>query len=189
MTTYVNASCQCELNAFRVAFDTASLPITAEICHCSICRHTSGQMALSYAPIEGVPLTRANGLSVHSSRSPSRAGLRIHSADESSPTPPHNDNRHHSATANGLLAPLPVLAVDEVETPYELGDMMKYTSSPGITRYFCKSCSANLFWVHHGDTGDKWEVTVGVLEKIDGLIKKGCHICVGDTLDGGLADR
>ncbi|KAF9480592.1 hypothetical protein BDN70DRAFT_832540 [Pholiota conissans] len=138
MTTYVNASCQCELNAFRVAFDTASLPISNEICHCSTCRHSSGQMALAHVTIKGVPLVRANGLSVHSSRSPNTT---------------------------------------------------TYKTSPDATRYFCTSCSAQLFWVHHVNGGDIWNVAVGVLERTEGVVRRTHHIWVGDTLDGGAADH
>jgi len=189
MTTYVNASCQCELNAFRVGFDTASLPIINDICHCSTCRHTSGQMAGQYVAIKGVPLQRINGLSVHSSRSPSRMGMRD---DVDSDSAPHRVSHHgnivKAPVANGLLA-VPSITVELAETPYELGDLTAYKSSPNVTRYFCKSCSAHIFWVLHKSDGDIWTVTVGMLDRIAGIVKPGHHEWVGDTVDGGLADQ
>lgn len=188
MTTYINASCHCELNAFRVAFDTASLPILNDICHCSTCRHSSGQMAGQYVPIKGVPLQRAHGLSVHSSRSPSRLGFRDEEDSDTSHKFSHHGNIVKAPTSNGLLAP-PSIGIEPAETPYELGDLTAYKSSPNVTRYFCKSCSAHVFWVLHKRGGDIWTVTVGILDKIAGIVKVGHHEWIGDTVDGGLADH
>ncbi|KAF9474597.1 hypothetical protein BDN70DRAFT_308805 [Pholiota conissans] len=195
MTTYVNASCQCELNAFRVTFDTTFLPISNEICHCSTCRHSSGQMALCHVAIEGVPLNRANGLSVHSSRSSSRSGFRnIDDIERSSSRPRKETGIHHhpspTLALNAGCIARPILEVgEEHEMPYDLGDMTAYKTSPDVTRYFCTSCSAQLFWVHHMDDGDVWKVAVGVLDRTEGVVKRGIHIWVGDTLDGGVADQ
>ncbi|KAF8069084.1 hypothetical protein FPV67DRAFT_1105332 [Lyophyllum atratum] len=56
MITYVEATCQCGLNVFNLAFSTAALPVPNIICHCNTCRHVSGQMARNYAPFQGAPL-------------------------------------------------------------------------------------------------------------------------------------
>ncbi|KAJ3511089.1 hypothetical protein NLJ89_g4298 [Agrocybe chaxingu] len=58
--TYVNGSCHCGLNTFRVGFVTSSLPLSTNLCHCSICRHTSGQLAFEHAPISGSPISRSS---------------------------------------------------------------------------------------------------------------------------------
>ncbi|TFK34511.1 Mss4-like protein [Crucibulum laeve] len=54
--TYINASCHCELNTFRVAFPTESLPISSDLCHCDTCRHSSGQLVVYHVNIHGRPL-------------------------------------------------------------------------------------------------------------------------------------
>ncbi|KAF8155902.1 Mss4-like protein [Crassisporium funariophilum] len=57
MTTYVDGTCHCGLNKFRVAFPTASLPISNDICHCTTCRHTTGQMGVYLITIHGAPIS------------------------------------------------------------------------------------------------------------------------------------
>jgi len=185
MTTYINASCACELNAFRVAFDTASLPIVNDLCHCNTCRHSSGQMAVSHVTIRGVPYTR---LHESGSRTASRSG---YSSDdgERNRIGFRNIPNGQLFIQRGLLVP-PTIAITEPEpSPYALDDLKTYNTSPDVTRYFCASCSAHLFWIHHKDSGDSWAVSVGALHKTEGVVKIGYHIWVGDTLDGGLADH
>ncbi|KAH9483468.1 hypothetical protein JR316_0002936 [Psilocybe cubensis] len=55
--TFINASCHCNLNAFKVPFATSKLPIASELCHCNICRHSTGTMAVHTVPIDGAPLS------------------------------------------------------------------------------------------------------------------------------------
>ncbi|KAH6917788.1 hypothetical protein BKA70DRAFT_1393660 [Coprinopsis sp. MPI-PUGE-AT-0042] len=43
--TYIRGGCDCRMNTFRVGFKTSQLPITYDLCHCSSCRHVTGQMA------------------------------------------------------------------------------------------------------------------------------------------------
>ncbi|KAF8962638.1 hypothetical protein BDZ97DRAFT_2059570 [Flammula alnicola] len=154
MSTYINASCQCELNSFRVAFDSASLPIPDVLCHCSTCRHSSGQMAAYYVSIKGVPLTR---LHESGSRSVSRSGEQ--SSDENGRGGLDNGNGRSMVTNDGLLA-APSIWLEEPEIPYELEDLTTYKTSPDVTRYFCSSCSAQLFWVQHKGSENCWEVAV-----------------------------
>ena len=103
-------------------------------------------MAGQYVAIKGVPLQRTHGLSVHSSRSASRLGLQDEedSDSDSSHKFSHHGNIVKAPTANGLLAP-PSINIVPAETPYELGDLTAYKSSPNVTRYFCNSCSAHIF--------------------------------------------
>ena len=57
MTTLVKASCHCGRNVFQVAFKTSTLPKSAEMCHCNICRHCTGNMAVIDPGIVGEPYT------------------------------------------------------------------------------------------------------------------------------------
>lgn len=56
-TTFVGAACHCNLNTFKVAFLTTSLPISTDLCHCNTCRHNTGQMFVHGATIHGDPLS------------------------------------------------------------------------------------------------------------------------------------
>jgi len=49
-------NCHCGFNQYGVAFSTASLPISNDLCHCNACRHSSGQLAVVHVRIQGVPL-------------------------------------------------------------------------------------------------------------------------------------
>ncbi|CAA7263868.1 unnamed protein product [Cyclocybe aegerita] len=144
--TYVNGSCHCGLNVFRVGFLTSLLPLSIDLCHCSICRHTSGQLAFAHAPISGSPLARP------------------------------------STPAEG----------DPNVPPFDLVGMTGYQSSPNVTRYFCKACSAHLFRAlndNEVDGGKKWAVAAGALETTNGILNVSRHTWVSDTLDGGIADH
>lgn len=71
------------------------------------------------------------------------------------------------------------------------GDFVTYQTSQKAVRYFCKSCSAHLFFQYLGESGTEEGficVSTGALEKIDGVIEPGYHQWVEDTLDGGMAD-
>ncbi|KDR80158.1 hypothetical protein GALMADRAFT_242419 [Galerina marginata CBS 339.88] len=185
MTTYVNGGCHCDLNTFRVAFDTASLPISEYLCHCNTCRHSSGQLAVHQVSISGVPLTR---IPKSSSRSPSPSprGSEYGYHDESGHRNGGGNRNGHGAA---LLAP-PSIQITYPEIPFHLGDLTSYRTSPDVTRYFCTSCSAHLFCVDHIAPGeDAWAVAAGALERTEGIVKIGYHIWVGDTLDGGLAEQ
>ncbi|KAG6918341.1 hypothetical protein DXG01_014990, partial [Tephrocybe rancida] len=57
MNTVIKASCHCGLNAFNIAFATDSLPVSGGLCHCTACRHTTGQLMASYVGFIGVPLS------------------------------------------------------------------------------------------------------------------------------------
>ncbi|RDB27838.1 hypothetical protein Hypma_002322 [Hypsizygus marmoreus] len=57
MMTFVKASCHCGRNTFKVAFPTASLPIINDACHCTSCRHSTGQLTVIQAGFDGVPLS------------------------------------------------------------------------------------------------------------------------------------
>ncbi|KAG5646363.1 hypothetical protein DXG03_003686 [Asterophora parasitica] len=59
MSTPVKASCHCGLNSFTIPFTTDSLPVLNDLCHCSSCRHATGQLTVNYVPFPGVPLTSA----------------------------------------------------------------------------------------------------------------------------------
>lgn len=59
MLTFVKASCHCGLNAFNIGFLTEKLPISNDLCHCTSCRHCTGQLAINHVSFEGVPLSLA----------------------------------------------------------------------------------------------------------------------------------
>ncbi|KAF9528589.1 Mss4-like protein [Crepidotus variabilis] len=190
--TYIEGSCHCELNCFSVAFQTAQLPISTDLCHCNTCRHASGQLAVEQVNIEGVPMKSANPGSRRGARS-ANGGSRSRSA---SPNPSGRTNKHtlNGAKSGGLLAVPTVLGPvvvpdDEPLKPLELNDLVAYKSSPKRTRYFCRGCSSHLFSVGHTDGQDTWCVGVGALDDIDGIVQVGYHMWLGDTLDGGIADQ
>ncbi|KAG6866297.1 hypothetical protein C0991_006393 [Blastosporella zonata] len=135
-TTYVKASCHCGLNAFNVAFSIDSLPVTNDLCHCSTCRHSTGQTMCNFVGFVGAPLAPG------------------------------------STTA-----------------PADLSTLTTYNSSTKGTRRFCGRCSAQLFWEFHDETGSKWWIASGSLERVEGIVNTTYHIWVGDTLDGGIADQ
>ncbi|KAG6908011.1 hypothetical protein DXG01_006546 [Tephrocybe rancida] len=56
MFTFVKASCHCGANAFNIAFETDSLPISNDLCHCTSCRHSTGQLMINHVGFVGVPL-------------------------------------------------------------------------------------------------------------------------------------
>ncbi|PPQ87333.1 hypothetical protein CVT25_002084 [Psilocybe cyanescens] len=197
--TYVNASCHCGLNAFRVAFETTSLPVVDDLCHCTTCRHVSGQMGVHQTTIVGPPLARDTRRSGSRSHSASRSTSRSRQGSDEGLLH-HHPNGNANANGNGdtakntkatLLTPPTIEITDAPEVPYDLSELTKYeTYSPDVTRYFCSSCSALLFWVpHRPSEEDHWTVSTGALERTDGVVKLGYHIWIGDTLDGGLADH
>ncbi|KAF9568658.1 hypothetical protein CPC08DRAFT_678943 [Agrocybe pediades] len=53
MKLFINGSCHCEANEFRVEVDNPSLPVSDSLCHCNVCRHATGQMAARFAQING----------------------------------------------------------------------------------------------------------------------------------------
>lgn len=184
--TYIEAGCHCELNSFAVPLRSEKLPIPVDFCHCNICRHTSGELAVQYMPFEGVPLKSSRPASrtrivkqLHGGRSPSR-----------SPSPgPH---KHDLITHNiqGLLAPPIIIKVEEPPpSPFELSDLQQYQACADLTHYFCKVCAAQLFQVRNVEGADIWSVAVGVLDRTEEIVKIRAHIWVGDTLDGGFADH
>ncbi|KAH9483467.1 hypothetical protein JR316_0002935 [Psilocybe cubensis] len=186
--TYVNASCHCGLNAFRVAFKTESLPITDDFCHCTTCRHVSGQLAIHQTSIFGPPLAREPSRRQSRSQSASRSVSRQRS-DEGLPQLNGSANGNGNTTP-ALLSPPTIEITSAPDVPYDLSDLTKYeTYSPNVTLYFCSSCSALLFWVPHRpfEKEEHWTVSVGALERTEGIINLGYHIWVGDTVDGGLA--
>ncbi|PPR01226.1 hypothetical protein CVT26_015304 [Gymnopilus dilepis] len=143
-------------------------------------------MGVHQVCIKGVPLTR---FYERSSRMPSpRPGQNGFHHEENG----NHSNGNHS-NGGSLHVPTvidpPTINVVDPEDPLDLGDLTAYKTSKGVTRYFCSSCSAHLFFVHHNPDGDKWTVSVGALERTDGIVKIGYHIWVGDTLDGGMADQ
>ncbi|KIM46803.1 hypothetical protein M413DRAFT_63847 [Hebeloma cylindrosporum] len=70
--------------------------------------------------------------------------------------------------------------------PADLSNLTKYSASENITRYFCSTCSAYLFYEVKG-TDPHWSVSTGALERTEGIVKVGLHAFLADTLDGGLA--
>ncbi|KAF5379105.1 hypothetical protein D9615_005955 [Tricholomella constricta] len=57
MTTVVKARCHCGLNSFNIPFATASLPITNDLCHCTSCQHSTGQLMVNHVAFLGAPLS------------------------------------------------------------------------------------------------------------------------------------
>ncbi|TFK32353.1 Mss4-like protein [Crucibulum laeve] len=87
---------------------------------------------------------------------------------------------------------MPLSITTEADEPADLENLTKYQTSIKAARYFCSTCSAHMFWQSIGDAGKDrqyWEVAVGLLEQVDGIVKVKGHIYVGETLDGGMADH
>lgn len=93
-------------------------------------------------------------------------------------------------------------AENEWERPFDLSGLSEYRTSPGVTRLFCRACSAQLFFIYTPSQDEtlanstaksrqawKWCVAGGALERTAGIVKLGHHIWVGDTFDGGMADH
>ncbi|KAF9050428.1 Mss4-like protein [Panaeolus papilionaceus] len=59
--TYVKAGCLCKANEFVIPFATASLPQATDLCHCSSCRHITGQLAVHCAEAASAPLAVVEG--------------------------------------------------------------------------------------------------------------------------------
>src|SRR5687768_8759318 len=53
----VKASCHCGRNTFKAPFATSSLPNAGLICHCNICRHSTGQLAAIGVKLDSGPLS------------------------------------------------------------------------------------------------------------------------------------
>lgn len=60
-TTYRKVACHCGLSSFKTAFATQSLPLAVDMCHCNMCRHSTGQTHVHDAPIQGEPLSVNEG--------------------------------------------------------------------------------------------------------------------------------
>ncbi|PPR01227.1 hypothetical protein CVT26_015303 [Gymnopilus dilepis] len=88
-------------------------------------------------------------------------------------------------------APLTVESTLESQKPADLSNLKAYkTSNESIlTRYFCKTCGAHIIGSARIGSADYWAVSTGALERVEGIVKAGSHLWVGDTLDGGLADH
>ncbi|KAF9459652.1 Mss4-like protein [Collybia nuda] len=56
--TFVNAQCHCGRNSFKVGFQTSALPICSDLCHCTSCRHSTGQLVINQVRFDGIPLSR-----------------------------------------------------------------------------------------------------------------------------------
>ena len=186
--TYIEAGCHCELNSFAIPLRSSNLPIPVDFCHCNICRHTSGELAVQYVPFEGVP--------IKSSRPVSRTRIvkQLHGNSRSrsrSPTPGSHKHDHLITTsiANLLAPPIVIKVEDPPPSPFELSNLNQYEASDGLTHCFCKTCSAQLFQVQKVDGKAIWSVAVGVLDRTEGIVKIRAHIWVGDTLDGGFANH
>lgn len=70
--------------------------------------------------------------------------------------------------------------------PIDFKYLTEYHTSSRVTRWFCSTCSAHL--MAKSTKRPNWYVTVGALERMEGIVKTQGHIWVGSTLDGGLAD-
>ena len=70
--------------------------------------------------------------------------------------------------------------------PADLSNLTKYNASENLTRYFCSTCSAYLFYETTG-IDPHWSVSTGALERTEGIVKVGYHAFLADTLDGGLS--
>ena len=79
--------------------------------------------------------------------------------------------------ATFAVIPLPVPEQDFFK------NLVKYESSPSLSRYFCSKCGANVCNVEK----DEWELATGVLEikgGLDGKLDRGL-LFIGDAGDGG----
>ena len=188
---YIEAGCHCELNSFAIPLRSSKLPVPVDFCHCNICRHTSGELAVQYVPFEGVPLKSSRPVSrtrivKHLQGGRSRSRSRSRSATNSSH---EHDHVINTSIANMLAPPIVIKVENPAPSTFELSDLKCYRASDDLIHYFCKACSAQLFQVKRVDGADLWFVAVGVLDTTEGIVKIRAHIWVGDTLDGGFANH
>ncbi|KAF8155923.1 Mss4-like protein [Crassisporium funariophilum] len=54
--TYVKAECHCGSNQFKIPFLTSTLPLASDLCHCTSCRHITGELAVHCEIMRGTPL-------------------------------------------------------------------------------------------------------------------------------------
>ena len=123
--TTVQAACHCGKNVFTLHYPSASLPVSASMCHCDTTRNVTGMLFGAFAPVpDGTSLIDISSL------------------------PP---------------------------------SISEYRSSTFASRYFCATCGAKLAFYK-----DKWFISTGLLERVEGILKIGWHQWVGDTVDGGI---
>lgn len=48
---FVDIHCHCQLTSFSVSLPSSSFPLKSALCHCSSCRHTTGQLFATWAVI------------------------------------------------------------------------------------------------------------------------------------------
>ncbi|KAF7197433.1 hypothetical protein HII31_01243 [Pseudocercospora fuligena] len=72
-----------------------------------------------------------------------------------------------------------------------LDKLTAFDFSENVKFYFCSQCGTKVL-LHcptNDETVSKWEILIGTLEEADtSVIRVEKHICISDTLDGGLAD-
>jgi hypothetical protein len=83
-------------------------------------------------------------------------------------------------------APIPPPAID-------FTTLTSYKSSELVRKWFCTTCGAHFLDRVEAEGGEKWFVTVSLVdikkEEEDEVWKYIRHIFVGDTRDGGIADK
>ncbi|EDR08241.1 uncharacterized protein LACBIDRAFT_297708 [Laccaria bicolor S238N-H82] len=99
-----------------------------------------------------------------------------------------NKCRHVTGKMAFYVVPIVGKPLDSVaDHAANLQRFTSYKPTPTETRYFCPLCSAHLL-VRYTSGPQRWAVSGGALDRVDGIIKIDSHTFVADTLDGGLAN-
>jgi hypothetical protein len=95
-----------------------------------------------------------------------------------------DSTRHATGMLFGTFVPIPdgTSLIADVNSPPP--SVREYRSSTIGSRYFCATCGAKLAFYHRGF--DKWLIAIGLLERVDGIVKIERHQWVGDTGDGSI---
>ncbi|KAH6913079.1 Mss4-like protein [Coprinopsis sp. MPI-PUGE-AT-0042] len=101
----------------------------------------------------------------------------------------HVTGQTHAIYVSLAGAPLSSSSTVEDQVAADLSGLTIYGSSAKGTRYFCNTCGAHMFFKDEKGDAARWEVSAGVLEQFDGIVKIEKHIHIGDTLDGGISDH
>ncbi|PPQ73887.1 hypothetical protein CVT24_011947 [Panaeolus cyanescens] len=164
--TYIKASCLCTSNTFLIPFITSTLPQSTALCHCSSCRHTSGQLAVHCAVAAGAPvaISESEGASVEI---PGSGGGGSDTRSTYVPADLSNLSKYNAT---------PAMTRYFCKT---CGAYMLYERHPAPDPDSDVSISQSQ---------SQWMVSTGCLERTEGIVKVGSHTFLADTKDGGLSE-
>lgn len=165
-TTTLAAQCYCKAVHFTLTVPTASLPLSAHLCHCSICRWTHGTLCIFHAPVPRGPPC-------------------IFMARDAPPPPGPS-----TAVTAGWVAPSGPGQLTGYRPPNDDGGG---GSKPNGTRFFCSACGCHVgagpLDKEEEDRDPSWVVASSLFPQDRGAFRIGAHCCtLSAGPDGGLVD-